>query len=209
MTFSDSFKYSLSDSRRFLLIKFLNLLSNSSSSNISLSNPSISDSRRFLNLLPNSSSNISLSNPSISDSSLSSSPNIAYSKSLTISFKALLLTFFFTFLNSSRASFLFLTRSLFILSIKVQRVNNSNEFLSPLYIEKTSEAIFLYNCKSFIHDKSIKLVLSSFLLSSFPLSSFSLSSFPLSLGFGGLAGIITLPAKLSVISFSNFVVPSS
>ena len=148
MAFSDSFKYSLSGSRRFLMIKLLNLLSNFSSSNISLSNPSISDSRRFLliqflNLISHSSSsNISLSNPSISNSSLSSSPNIACSKSLTISFKASLLTFFFTFLNSSRASFLFLTRSLFMLSIKVRRVNNSNEFLSPLYLENTSEAIF-------------------------------------------------------------------
>ena len=69
------------------------------------------------------------------------------SNSLTICFKASLLTFFFTVSNSSRASFLFLTSSLFILPIKVRRVNNSNESLSPLYLEKTSEAIFLYNCK--------------------------------------------------------------
>ena len=147
-----------------------------------------------------------------------------------------------------------------MLSIKVRRVNDSNESLSPLYLEKTSEAIFLYNRKSFIHDKSIKLFLSSlsspssfplsspssfplssqssfplsspssfplsspssFPLSSqssFPLSSpssfllsspssFPLSS-PLSLGLGGLAGIITLPAKLSLISFNNFITPSS
>ena len=182
MASSDSFKYSLSNSRRFLLIKFLNLLSNSSAC-----------------------SNYSLS--------LSSSyPNIACSNSLTICFKASLLTFFFTVLNSSRASFLFLTRSLFILSIKVRRVNNSNESLSLLYLEQTSEAIFLNNCKSLIHDKSFPLSsfpLSSFPLSSFPLSSFPLSLFPLSLGLGGLAGIITLPAKLSLISFSNFIIPSS
>ena len=144
----------------------------------------------FLNLLSNSSASFN------SSLSLSSSyPNIACSNSLTISFKASLLIFFFTVLNSSRASFLFLTRSLFILPIKVRRVNNSNESLSPLYLEKISEAIFLYKCKSFIHNKSIKLFLSSlsspssFLLSlpsSFPLSfpsSFPLSfllSFPLS-----------------------------
>ena len=88
------------------------------------------------------------------------------------------------------------------MSIKVRRVNNSNEFLSPSYLEKTSEAIFLYNCKPLIHDKS-------FPLSSFSLSSFPLSSFPLSSGLGGLAGIITLPAKPSLISFSNSIIPSS
>ena len=95
-----------------------------------------------------------------------------------------------------------------MLSIKVRRVNNSNESLSPLYLKKTSEAIFLYNCKSFIHDKSIKLFLSSLSSpSSFPLS--SPLSFPLSLGLGGLAGIITLPAKLSLISFKNFITTAS
>ena len=105
---------------------------------------------KFLNLLPNSSVS---SNSSLSLSP--SYPNIACSNSLTICFKASLLIFFFTVLNSSRASFLFLARSLFMLSIKVHRVNNSNESLSPLYLEKTSEAIFLYNCKLFIHDESI------------------------------------------------------
>ena len=131
----------------FLLIKFLNFLSNSSGS--------FNDSElflliKFLNHLSNSSvsSNSSLSLPS-------SYPNIACSNSLTICFKASLLTFFFRVLNSSYTSFLFLTRSLFMLSIKIRRVNNSNEFLSPLYLTKISEAIFLYNCKSFIHDKSI------------------------------------------------------
>ena len=176
-----------------MLIKFLNLLSNSSAS---LNNSKLFLLIKFLNLLSNSSVSFN------SSLSLSSSyPNITCSNSLTICFKASLLTFFFIVLNSSRASFLFLMRSLFMSSIKVRRVNNSNESLSPLHLEKTSEAIFLYNCKSFIHDKSIKLVLSS------PLSS-SLSS-PLSLGLGGLAGIITLPAKPSLISFNNFITPSS
>ena len=140
------FSASFNDLKLFLLIKFLNLLSNSSVS---------------------SNSSLSLS---------SSYPNIACSNSLTICFKVSLLTFFFAVLNSSRASFLFLTRSIFMMSIKVRRVNNSNESLSPLYLEKTSEAIFLYKCKSFIHDTSIKLFLSSLSsLSSFPLS------FPLNL----------------------------
>ena len=137
---------------------------------------------KFLNFLSNTSA---CSN---------SSSNLLYlcNHHIQILLVLILLIFFFTVLNSSRASFLFLTHSLFMLSIIVPRINNSNESLSPLYLEKTSEAIFLYNCKSFIHDKSSPL-----------------SSFPLSLGLGGLAGIITLPAKPSLISFSNFTIPSS
>ena len=191
-----------------MLIKFSNLLSNSSAS---FNDLKLFLLIKFLKFLSNSSVS---SNSSLSLSS--SYPNIACSNSLTICFKASLLTFAFTVLNSSRASFLFLTRSLFILPIKVRRVNNSYESLSPLYLEKTSEAIFLYNCKSFIHDKSIKLFLLSLSSPSSPLSSLLLSftssspsSFPSSLGLGGLAGIITLPAKLYLLNYKlNFITPS-
>ena len=179
-----------------MLIKFLNLLSNFSAS--------FNDSKlflliKFLNHLSNSSLSLSSSSPY---------PNIACSNSLAICFKASLLTFFFTVLNSSRASFLFVTRSLFMLPIKVRGVTNSDESLSSLYLAKTSEAISLYNCKSFIDDKSILIVLSSPLSS--PLSpSLSPSSSPSPLGLGGLADIITLPAKPSLISFNNFITLSS